>query len=189
MNGASSVGASGRGESTGERAHVSAVDVEWVQAELGRRPDGDFEVVVRDGSGRPVVIRNHPLLRDGTPMPTLYWLVGRPERKAVGELEARGGVRHAESEVDPSVLEEIHRRYAAERDAMIPPDHEGPRPSGGVGGTRRGVKCLHAHLAYWLAGGEDPVGRWTADRLGIDRSSYVRCGLGDGSVSEAGVRA
>jgi exopolyphosphatase/guanosine-5'-triphosphate,3'-diphosphate pyrophosphatase len=28
-----------------------------------------------------------------------------------------------------------------------------------------GVKCLHAHVAYLLAGGDDPVGRWAIDRL------------------------
>jgi hypothetical protein len=27
------------------------------------------------------------------------------------------------------------------------------------------VKCLHAHFAYWLAGGDDPVGQWVADQL------------------------
>ena len=51
------------------------------------------------------------------------------------------------------------------RDAKIPDDHAGPRPSGGVGGTRTGVKCLHAHWAWHLAGGDDPVGRWIAARL------------------------
>jgi exopolyphosphatase/guanosine-5'-triphosphate,3'-diphosphate pyrophosphatase len=34
-----------------------------------------------------------------------------------------------------------------------------------VGGTRRGVKCLHAHYAWHLAGGQDPVGRWVAQQL------------------------
>ena len=33
---------------------------------------------------------------------------------------------------------------------------------GGVGGTRVGVKCLHAHLANYLAGFEDPVGALVA---------------------------
>jgi len=28
------------------------------------------------------------------------------------------------------------------------------------------VKCLHAHLAYRLAGGDDPVGDWVLARLG-----------------------
>jgi hypothetical protein len=41
----------------------------------------------------------------------------------------------------------------------------GPAPSGGVGGTRQGVKCLHAHYAWHLAGGDDPVGRWVAAQL------------------------
>jgi exopolyphosphatase/guanosine-5'-triphosphate,3'-diphosphate pyrophosphatase len=36
---------------------------------------------------------------------------------------------------------------------------------GGVGGTRRGVKCLHAHYAFHLAGFPDPVGAWTAERV------------------------
>jgi len=47
------------------------------------------------------------------------------------------------------------------------------RPSGGVGGTRRGVKCLHAHIAWYLAGGDDPVGRWVVGELGLDVSGYV----------------
>ncbi|HEV7862708.1 MAG TPA: DUF501 domain-containing protein, partial [Acidimicrobiia bacterium] len=58
-----------------------------------------------------------------------------------------------------------HAACAAERDAAIDPAHTGPRPSGGVGGTSRGVKCLHAHYAFYLAGGDDPVGRWVEERL------------------------
>jgi hypothetical protein len=27
------------------------------------------------------------------------------------------------------------------------------------------VKCLHAHYAWFLAGGDDPVGAWVAERL------------------------
>jgi exopolyphosphatase/guanosine-5'-triphosphate,3'-diphosphate pyrophosphatase len=121
--------------------------------------------VVRDRSGAPVVIRNAPLLDDGTPMPTRYWLVGRAERAAVDRLEAQGGVGAAEAAVDPDRLASAHATYAADRDADIPPGWAGPRPSGGVGGTRQGVKCLHAHYAWYLAGGDDPVGRWVADRL------------------------
>ena len=132
---------------------------------LGRPPQGAFRVVVRDPDGGPVVIRNEPLLDDGTPMPTRYWLVGRLASVAVSRLETAGGVRRAEAEVDPAELVAAHRRYAAERDAAIPPGWSGPRPSGGVGGTRRGVKCLHAHYAWHLAGGDDPVGRWVAAQL------------------------
>jgi hypothetical protein len=133
---------------------------------LGRSPRARFEVVVRDRAGGPVVIRNAPLLDDGTPMPTAYWLVDVRLRKAVSALEAAGGVKAAEAAVAPDALAAAHERYAAERDAALPPGHAGPRPTGGVGGTRQGVKCLHAHLAWHLAGGDDPVGRWVHERLG-----------------------
>ncbi|HVM08932.1 MAG TPA: DUF501 domain-containing protein [Acidimicrobiales bacterium] len=132
---------------------------------LGRRPRGAYEVVVATGDGDPIVLKNAPLLDDGTPMPTLYWLVGEREHERVSRLEAAGGVRRAEAEVDAVEIAAAHERYAAERDALLPPDHQGPRPSGGVGGTRVGVKCLHAHYAFHLAGGDDPVGRWVAARL------------------------
>jgi exopolyphosphatase/guanosine-5'-triphosphate,3'-diphosphate pyrophosphatase len=140
---------------------------------LGRTPRGDFDVVVRTRDGDPVVVRNAPLLHDGTPMPTRYWLVGERESVLAGRLESAGGVDEAESAIDPESIAETHRRYAAERDAQIPADHTGPRPSGGVGGTRIGVKCLHAHLGNWLAGNDDPVGEWTASRSGISRDDYV----------------
>src|SRR3712207_4886994 len=111
---------------------ASAHDDRRVRELLGRAPRGRYEVVVRDPDGDPVVVRNHPLLDDGTPMPTLYWLVGPSANLAVSRLESVGGVRAAESEIDPELVADAHRRYAAERDAEIPADHVGPRPSGGV---------------------------------------------------------
>lgn len=138
-----------------------------VAALLGRRPQGQFEVVVRAADGSPMVIRNSPLLDDGTPMPTRYWLVDPMVRSAIGRLEADLGVRRAEAEIDPVEIAAAHDRYRAERDAALPADHLGPRPSAGVGGTRQGVKCLHAHYAWFLAGGDDPVGRWVHGRLAI----------------------
>jgi len=140
-------------------------DLDEVTLLLGRRPQGDFEVVVRRSDGRPVVIRNAPLLGDGTPMPTRYWLVDDDLRRTVSTLEATGGVRAAEAALDPAEVAAAHQRYAAERDAALPRGHTGPRPSCGVAGTRTGVKCLHAHYAWHLAGGDDPVGRWVAERL------------------------
>ncbi len=146
------------------------LDVASLVAEsLGREPQGDFEVVVSHPDGRPRVIRNAPFLADGTPMPTLYWLVCPEDRRAVSRLESSGGVKAAEAAVDSEALTRAHAAYFAVREGLIPADHAGPRPSGGVGGTRRGVKCLHAHYAWHLAGGSDPVGGWVADRLCSDR--------------------
>jgi hypothetical protein len=147
---------------------ASPHDRELVTQLLGREPNGAFAVVVRGTDGMPSVIKNAPFLADGTPMPTLYWLCSPETLIAVSRLEAAGGVNQAEADVDPTELENAHRVYQAERDAYIPRDHVGPRPSGGVAGTRIGVKCLHAHYAWHLAGGDDPVGRWVADRIAIE---------------------
>ena len=143
-------------------------DIDAVEALLGRAPQADFEVVVRDADGLPVVIRNAPLLDDGTPMPTRYWLVGAHDRTVIGRLESSGAIDRAEAEIDPDELAAAHAAYAAERDAAIPPGHEGPVPTGGVGGTRRGIKCFHAHWAWHLAGGDDPVGRWIETELAAE---------------------
>jgi hypothetical protein len=165
-------------------------DVTAVTALLGRTPQGAFEVVVRAADLSPVVIRNAPLLDDGTPMPTRFWLVGSTEVRAVSQLEAAGGVRRAEVEVDPALVEAAHRRYEVERDAALPADWAGPRPSGGIGGTRTGVKCLHAHYAWHLAGGDDPVGAWVAGQLtstGAPPSGLVLIvGVGDDELTVDG---
>jgi hypothetical protein len=98
-------------------------------------------------------------------MPTLYWLVSPHDRLVVSRLESTGAVDVAEAEVDADELLAAHQAYRAEREALIPDGYDGHRPSAGVGGTRVGVKCLHAHYAYFLAGGHDPVGQWVADAL------------------------
>jgi hypothetical protein len=140
---------------------------------LGRVPLGQFSVVVRRPDGQPMVIANEPLLRDGTPMPTLYWLVDPDICSEVARLESQGGVKEAEGAIEPSLVAEAHVRYADLRDALVPLEWAGPRPSGGVGGTRQGVKCLHAHVAWWLTGADDPVGAWVADCIALSRDQVI----------------
>ena len=154
----------------------SAEDFAAVTELIGRIPQGEFRVIVRSHNGEPVVLLNAPLLDDGTPMPTLYWLVGRAEVHGVSQLEADGGVDQVEELIGLEAIDAIHQRYMATRDAMISTSHTGHRPSGGVGGTRRGVKCLHAHLAHWLAGNDDAVGEWVAQQLdlrGVKRAQKI----------------
>ena len=154
----------------------SATDLDDVTRLIGRVPQGDFRVVVRAKNNEPVVLLNAPLLDDGTPMPTLYWLVGSAEVYAVSQLEANGAVDEVEELIGLDVIDAIHASYAQRRDSLIPTSHTGHRPSAGVGGTRRGVKCLHAHFAHWLAGGNDAVGEWVAQQLdaqGIERAERI----------------
>ncbi len=148
------------------RHEPSAEDRARVEAAVGRPLEGDFWVVARGRNGTPMVIENAPFLRDGTPMPTLYWLVDRALVEDVSRLEGGGGVHRFEEMVDPDALERTHRLYARRRDARGG-RRPGPAPTGGVGGTRRGVKCLHAHLANFLVGADDPVGALVARRVAV----------------------
>lgn len=143
---------------------MSALDDRSViETQIGRPQRADSEVVSRCHLGLPVVIKVPPLLDDGTPFPTLYWLSCPVAVSRIGRLEGSGGVRRmeAKAEADPSfgaALEEAHRSYAAERDALLPAGVH-PVPTGGVGGSATGVKCLHAHYAHFRAGATNPVGQ------------------------------
>ena len=145
---------------------ASPDDVVVVEELLGRGLDGRFAVIRRRRDGRPVVIENEPHLRDGTPMPTLFWLVDPELREAVSRLESEGGVHRYEELVDADELSRTHAQYAERRRAAtVRTDLVAAQ--GGVGGTRRGVKCLHAHLANFLAGAEDPVGALVAEEVSL----------------------
>ncbi|HKY15906.1 MAG TPA: DUF501 domain-containing protein [Microthrixaceae bacterium] len=169
---------------TDEAVVVVTDDAAYVEACLGRRPQSRWAVAARDDIGRPTVIRNEPFLDDGTPMPTRYWLIDPALSRRIGTLESDGGVRRAEAEVDPRELAAAHSAYATERDAAIPVTRRGPRPSGGVGGTARGVKCLHTHYAYFLAGGDDPVGRWVHEQLAGPSDGVAREVSGGATAGE-----
>lgn len=140
-------------------------DREVVAHLIGREPMGEFQVVVRRTDGSPVVLENGPLFESGRPMPTRYWLADKRLNRWIGRLESEQGVKRAERELDPQQIAATHAAYEIGRDRLVPPEHHGPRPSGGVGGTRRGVKCLHAHYANHLAGAHDVVGLWVEARL------------------------
>ncbi|MEI7654027.1 MAG: DUF501 domain-containing protein [Actinomycetota bacterium] len=145
---------------------ASPLDEAEVAQLVGRPMAGRFRVVVRRRTGEPMVIENEPHLRDGTPMPTLYWLVDPEVTDQVSVLESTGGVHRYELLISPEEIEAIHDRYAARRRAAVSL-HEGPQPSGGVGGTRRGLKCLHAHVANYLAGHDDAVGALVVSEIHV----------------------
>ena len=137
-------------------------DQEAVAAQLERSLRAPIEVVTRCPLGLPVVVSVPPLLDDGTPFPTRYWLTCPLATTRVGRLEAAGGVKAMERWVssDPEIESRFVAagvRYAAERDLLVP-DEALHRPAGGVAGSRRGVKCLHAQYADHAAGNDNPVG-------------------------------
>jgi exopolyphosphatase/guanosine-5'-triphosphate,3'-diphosphate pyrophosphatase len=141
---------------------LRASDLGAVREQLGREPTVPFSVVARCGDGHPLVIRNRPLDAAGRPFPTTYWLTCPTAVKVVSTIESEGWIHRLEAE--PAIAEElprVHAEHAAERGELL----ADAGAWGGVGGTRVGIKCLHAHYAYHLAGGDDPVGAWTAGRV------------------------
>jgi hypothetical protein len=137
---------------------ATAEDLATIESLVGRPLNGRCAVVVRRRDGRPVVIENEPHLRDGTPMPTLYWLIDSELNEAVSRIEGESGVHRYEELVDAEDLARAHDDYCRRREAATV-RHGAIQARGGVGGTRVGVKCLHAHLANYLAGNDDPVGK------------------------------
>lgn len=145
----------------------SGDDRQVIEAQIGRPLRADSEVVARCHLDQPVVVRVPPRLDDGTPFPTLFWLTCPLAVTRIGRLEGSGGVRRmdAKAESDPGfgrALDDAQASYAAERDALARAD-DGPMPGGGVGGSHKGVKCLHAHYAHAKGGGDNPVGRLVAE--------------------------
>lgn len=148
-------------------------DYSFVVNCLKRKPAGDFAIIVRRTStGEPVVIINKPVLYDGTPMPTLYWLVANHEAKLTSQLESTGLIKKLNNEINADIINEIHIKYMERRQALIESNSLGPGPRGGVGGTRRGIKCLHAHLANFLVNKEDLIGQICFEQLGLDYDNY-----------------
>ena len=134
-------------------------DRRLIEAQIGRDARGSVAVAARCRYGLPLVVRTAPLLPDGTPFPTLYWLACPAARVAVGRREAGGGDPRrsepgaAEPQQAPAHAA-AHDSYLAQRDAI------GPLPGDpGVGGLPGRVKCLHALYAHHAATGADPVGR------------------------------
>jgi exopolyphosphatase/guanosine-5'-triphosphate,3'-diphosphate pyrophosphatase len=141
---------------------LRASDLDAVREQLGREPTVPFSVVARCSDGHPLVIRNRPVDTDGHPFPTIYWLTCPAAVKSVSRLESEGWIARLADDAEVAErIEEAHAAYASERGGMA----AGAERWGGVGGTGHGLKCLHAHYAYHLAGGDDAVGEWTADRV------------------------
>ncbi|MGZ8611776.1 MAG: DUF501 domain-containing protein [Actinomycetota bacterium] len=139
-------------------------DLSTVRAQLGREPTTPFTVVARCAvtDPHPLVIRNEPVDAEGRPFPTTFWLTCPIAVKAVSRLESLGSIARLNTRIErdeafAAAVARAHEEHARERDG----ETGGP----GVGGTRTGVKCLHAHYANHLAGGDDAVGAWTAEQV------------------------
>lgn len=202
----------------------SAHDLKVLKEQIGREPKAILAVARRCHYGKPIVVVNDPAPPTGSGasvdlFPTLFWLTCPYLSRATGALEAEGWVgRLRERQLADAEWTEgmarVHRRQGELRLGLADPrrlerlKEEAPAKwdvlaTSGVGGMRSGggVKCLHAHLADYLARttpetsgmSDEPVnlvGRETAHLLltrGIDLLGSPGCAACRGS-SLAGER-
>lgn len=136
--------------------------------------------------GYPQVILNRPVTASAADLeifPTLYWLTCPYLCREVAVLESEGRIaqfeeRLAQDEHFAQAMDQNHAAYARERLALIPlevqkrlqqeyPERYQVLAESGIGGIRnpQGVKCLHTHVADYLARGENPIGKETLEIL------------------------
>jgi hypothetical protein len=147
---------------------VDERDVAAVSAQLGRPARDVIGIAARCVCGSPTVVATAPRLSDGTPFPTLYYLSHPGATAAVSHLEAAGVMAEFSALLDTdddlrAGYELAHRRYLADRDAVL----EVPEIAGfSAGGMPTRVKCLHALVAHSLAAGPgvNPIGDLALER-------------------------
>ncbi len=141
------------------RDAVEAV-IEW---QTGRRPRTPWRVARRCPFGHPSVIVSPSLLDDGTRFPTWAWLTCPHLSQAASGAESSGelGAWNARIASEPVLAARLAR---AEKALVVKRAQEGGGSDAcagdGIAGQRvpGNVKCLHAHVALFLAGVADPIG-------------------------------
>jgi hypothetical protein len=109
-----------------------------------------------------MVIESHPLMEDGSPFPTTFWLTCPMLIKRASRLEAAGVMAEMTRTLQADTalrdrLADAVDRYRARRDSHLVIRESGGPPGGGPDR----VKCLHSHLAHELADPPNPIGATT----------------------------
>lgn len=151
-----------KAQAPGAGRGLESTDEAAVTRQLGRVPRGVVGVAHRCPCGEPDVVATEPLLPDGTPFPTLYYLTCPRAAAAIGTLESSGLMRQMEQrlEADPDLAADYraaHEAYLRERAEL----GDVPQIDGiSAGGMPTRVKCLHVLVAHALAAGPgvNPLG-------------------------------
>jgi hypothetical protein len=132
-----------------------AGDLAAMERQLGRPVRGAVAVAARCVCGAPVVVQTAPLLDDGTPFPTTFYLTHPAARSGIGRLESEGLMadmnRRLAADADLAAAYRVaHQDYLARRlELGDPPAIRGVS----AGGMPTRVKCLHVLAAHALAAG------------------------------------
>jgi len=153
---------------------ISDKDLSIISFQLERKIDNAICVLKRCSYGFPVVILSYPI-RDGKPFPTIHYLTCPYLRKEVSKLEERGFIKKYEEIIENSPelkarLVSAHDDVVQKRISLLKPtdivwkDMLSSVGSGGIR-NRSTIKCLHLHLADFLAGIDNPVGEMVYNQI------------------------
>lgn len=165
------------------RKALNSKDIKFIEEQLGRRPRGIIEVSSHCKSGHPLVVKTKPLLvesgRWGVEseiFPTLYYLVCGSVIEQVSKLESESFLSKMQQKVDSdnnfrAALLKAQEEYRKERNALVDvPLNKSQKEAlqTGIGGVKKldRIKCLHCHLAHYLAGRDNPVGEEVYKKIG-----------------------
>ena len=144
-------------------------DAAALRVQLGRPLRGVRGVAHHCSCGLPDVVETAPVLEDGTPFPTLYYLTCPRATAVVSTLEAQGLMRAmtrrlAEDDELAGRYRAAHEDYLARRGRLGQDERIAGVSAGGMPGR---VKCLHVLVAHSLAAGPgaNPLGDEALDRL------------------------
>lgn len=162
---------------------VAAEDRDAVHQQLGRLPRGAFTVAHRCSCGLPDVVQTPPLLEDGTPFPTTFYVTCPRAASKIGTLESSGMMREMTERLaaDPELAQayqEAHVDYLRRRAEL----GQAPQLEGiSAGGMPERVKCLHVLLGHSLAAGPgvNPLGDEVVAALGDYGASGPCTGCGE----------
>ncbi|MDZ7671518.1 MAG: DUF501 domain-containing protein [Halanaerobiales bacterium] len=147
-----------------------------IEKQINRRPEGIKEISKCCPFGYPAVIKVYPFFYKRV-FPTTYWLTCPYLNKNISRLEDSNWIDKLQNKVDSnyelkSKLEAAHINYAKQRMNMldkkeiekikkISEDILYTLKNSGVGGIKdkKGIKCLHTHVADFLVNNLNPVGK------------------------------
>lgn len=137
-------------------------DLEIIEIQLGRKPRSVIAISARCASGHPAVVQTLPVLDDGTPFPTSFYLCCPNAVAAASTLEAEQVMEELNARLQNDVelagaYQAAHEDYLTRREAT----GSDPRIAGiSAGGMPSRIKCLHALVGHALAAGPgiNPIG-------------------------------
>ena len=161
--------------------NCSKEDIAIINSQLGRAPEGIIEATKRCVYGFPQVIMVFPYIDGRGLFPTLYWLTCPHLRKSVANLENNGFIAAFRDMIIENCdfrdkLISCDKLYREERVKIVKHLDEDGRVSQkdlallsevGIGGCKDTlmVRCLHMHVAHYLASGDNPIGEKCIDNL------------------------